>query len=112
MASSFGSSGMGSGMPSGDRPSRGTGRALTADLTAKRPKPSLKKVLPEVWKLAKPRRWLLAGCFVLMIVNKTCALVLPYSFRPLIDRVFTKHQMGLLPSVSYTHLTLPTKRIV
>jgi subfamily B ATP-binding cassette protein MsbA len=86
-------------VPSGDRPSRGTGRALSADLTAKRPKPKLKKVLPEVWKLAKPRRWLLAGCFVLMVVNRTCALVLPFSFRPLIDRVFTKHQMGLLPYI-------------
>ena len=91
--------GMGGGMHSADRPSRGVGRALVADLTAKRPKPNLKKVLPEVWKLAKPRRWLLAGCFVLMVVNRTCALVLPYSSRPLIDLVFTKHRMGLLPYI-------------
>jgi subfamily B ATP-binding cassette protein MsbA len=91
--------GMGGGMGSADRPSRGAGRALSADLTKSRPKPSLKKVMPEVWKLAKPRRWLLAGCFVLMLVNKTCALVLPYSFRPLIDLVFTKHRMGLLPFI-------------
>ena len=91
--------GMGGGMHSADRSSRGTGRSLSADLTAKRPKPKLKKVLPEVWKLAKPRRWLLAGCFVLMVVNRTCALVLPWSFRPLIDRVFTKHQMWLLPYI-------------
>jgi len=62
-------------MHSADRPSRGTGRALAADMTAKRPKPKLKKVLPEVWKLAKPRRLLLAGCFVLMVVNRVCALV-------------------------------------
>ena len=103
MASSFGSSGMGGGMGGGmhsaGRPSRGAGRALVADLTAKRPKPKLKKVLPEVWKLAKPRRWLLAGCFVLMVVNRMCALVLPYSSRPLIDLVFTKHRMGLLPYI-------------
>ena len=91
--------GMGRGMHSADRPSRGVGRALVTDLTAKRPKPNLKKVLPEVWKLAKPRRWLLAGCFVLMVVNRTCALVLPYSSRPLIDLVFTKHRMGLLPYI-------------
>ncbi len=91
--------GMGGGMHSADRPSRGVGRALVADLTAKRPKPNLKKVLPEVWKLAKPRCWLLAGCFVLMVVNRTCALVLPYSFRPLIDLVFTKHRLGLLPYI-------------
>ena len=91
--------GMGGGMHSADRPSRGTGRALAADMTAKRPKPKLKKVLPEVWKLAKPRRLLLAGCFVLMVVNRVCALVLPYSSRPLIDLVFTKHRMGLLPYI-------------
>src|SRR5208283_1568563 len=27
------------------------------------------------------------------------ALVLPWSFRPLIDQVFTKHRMGLLPYI-------------
>ena len=54
---------MGSGMPAGDRPSRGTGRAVVADLTAKRPKPELKKVLPEVIALMKPRKWLIAGSF-------------------------------------------------
>jgi len=48
-------------MKSADRPSRGTGRATAADLTAARPKPKLKKVLPEVWKLMKPRRLLLGG---------------------------------------------------
>ncbi|HUD21670.1 MAG TPA: ABC transporter ATP-binding protein [Acidobacteriaceae bacterium] len=83
-------------MNSADRPSRGTGRALTADLTKSRPKPKLKKVLPEVWKLAKPRRRLLTGCFALMIVNRTCALVLPASFKPLIDLVFYKGRLDLL----------------
>jgi subfamily B ATP-binding cassette protein MsbA len=34
-----------------------------------------------------------------MVVNRTCALVLPYSSRPLIDLVFTKHRMGLLPYI-------------
>jgi subfamily B ATP-binding cassette protein MsbA len=96
MSSSFGSHGMGGGMNSADRPSRGTGRALTADLTKSRPKPKLKKVLPEVWKLAKPRRRLLTGCFALMIVNRTCALVLPASFKPLIDLVFYKGRLDLL----------------
>ena len=32
-----------------------------------------------------------------MIVNRTCALVLPASFKPLIDQVFTKHRTSLLP---------------
>jgi subfamily B ATP-binding cassette protein MsbA len=76
---------------------RGAGRAVAADLTAKRPKPKLKEIWPEIWALVKPRRALLAGCFLLMIINRTCALVLPASFRPLIDQVFTKHRHALLP---------------
>ena len=95
MAPGFGTHGLGGG--AADRPSRGTGRAVAADLTAKRPKPKLKKVLPEVWKLVKPRRWLLGGSFLLMIVNRASGLVLPASTKTLIDKVMYGHQMGLLP---------------
>ena len=91
--SSFGSP----SMPSADRPSRGTGRATAATLTASRPKPKLSKVLPDIWKLVKPRRWLLAGSFGLMIINRASGLVLPASTRYLIDDVMDKHQLGLLP---------------
>jgi ABC-type multidrug transport system fused ATPase/permease subunit len=90
---------MGGGVPSGDRPSRGTGRATSADMTAKRPKPKLKKVLPEVWKLMRPRRWLIAGSFCLMIVNRLCSFVLPLSARTLINGVMVGHNMGLLPKI-------------
>ncbi len=86
-------------MQTADRPSRGTGRATTAGLTAARPKPPLKKVLPEIWKLVRPRRWLLLGSFLLMIVNRASGLVLPASVRYLIDNVMTKHQMGFLPLI-------------
>jgi subfamily B ATP-binding cassette protein MsbA len=84
-------------MPSGDRPSRGAGRALTAELTAKRPKPKLKKVLPEVWKLVKPRRVLLSFSLLLMVINTLCGFVLPQSVRPLIDTVMVGGKTGLLP---------------
>ncbi len=98
--SSFGHSNLGTPrMPSADRPSRGTGRATTASLTASRPKPKLRKVLPEIWKLVKPRRWLLAGSFGLMIINRASGLVLPASTRYLIDDVMDKHQIGLLPLI-------------
>ncbi len=92
MTSNFGSP----GVPTADRPSRGTGRATTAGLTAQRPKPPLKKVLPEVWRLIRPRRWLLLGSFGLMIVNRASGLILPASTRYLIDNVMDKHQIGLL----------------
>ena len=99
MGSSFRTGGMGGGMHTADRGSRGIGRAISADMTAKRPKPKFRDVWPEIWALVKPRRVLLAGCFALMLVNRACALVLPASFKPLIDRVFSHHEMWLLPRI-------------
>ena len=96
MAPGFGAGG---GMHTADRPSRGTGRAVTADLSAKKPKPPLKKVLPEIWKLVKPRWVLLAISFVLMVINRLAGLVLPASTKTLIDKVMVGHQMQLLPWV-------------
>ena len=86
-------------MRSADRPARGTGRAISADLTAARPKPKLKKVLPEVWKLIVPRKWLIAGSFLLMIVNRLCSLVLPISSRPFINDVMKQGRMVELPKI-------------
>jgi ABC-type multidrug transport system fused ATPase/permease subunit len=90
---------MSGGMPSGDRSSRGHGRAQSADLTASRPKPKLKKVMPEVWALIRPRRWILAGSFLLMLVNRLCSFVLPLSARPLINNVMVGRNMKLLPII-------------
>jgi len=56
----------------------------------------LKAVWPEVWKLMRPRRGLLALGFVLMVINKVAGFVLPYSSKFLIDNVVTKGQTGLL----------------
>src|SRR5271154_4336752 len=97
MSSSYGPSSFGGGMKAVDRPSRGTGKATTAALTAARPKPKLKKVLPEVWKLIKPRRLLLGGSFLLMIINRASGLVLPASTKTLIDKVMYGHQLYKLP---------------
>jgi subfamily B ATP-binding cassette protein MsbA len=84
-------------MPRADRPSRGTGKATAADLTKSRPKPKLSKVMPEVWKLVKPRRVVLSISFLLMIVNRASGLVLPGSMRSLIDNVMTRGQLSKLP---------------
>jgi subfamily B ATP-binding cassette protein MsbA len=85
-------------MKAADAPMRGAGRAITAELTAKK-KPKLKDVWPEIWALVKPRMWLLGGAFLLMIVNRASGLVLPALSRPLIDLVMNKHQIGLLPKI-------------
>jgi subfamily B ATP-binding cassette protein MsbA len=58
----------------------------------------LRKVLPEVWKLVRPRRWLLLGGLVLVAINKSASLVLPLSTKFLIDQVMGAHRADrLLP---------------
>ena len=56
----------------------------------------LKAVLPEVWKLLRPRSGLLAVGFVLMVINRLAGFVLPYSSKFLIDDVVGKHHVGML----------------
>jgi ABC-type multidrug transport system fused ATPase/permease subunit len=50
-------------------------------------KPDLKRVMPEVWKLVRPRRWLLAGGLVLMAINRVAGLVLPLSTKYFFDNI-------------------------
>jgi ABC-type multidrug transport system fused ATPase/permease subunit len=72
---------------------------LSTDPTAAPKKPKverLRAILPEVWKLIRPRRALLALGFGLMVINRVAALVLPYSSRFLIDTVVNKHRMDKL----------------
>src|SRR5215469_5182947 len=102
--SSFGPSRVGGGMKAVDRPSRASS-AASAQLTAGRPKPDLKKVMPEIWKLIRPRRLLLAGSFLLMIVNRFSGLILPASTKPLIDKVMYGKNLTLLPYIVGAVLT-------
>src|SRR6201998_496386 len=77
---------------------RGSIRAAAGDLPKK--KPDLKKVLPEVWKLVRPRRWLLLFGLLLMAINRVAGLVLPASTKYLIDTVMRQHHADkLLPLV-------------
>jgi ABC-type multidrug transport system fused ATPase/permease subunit len=63
--------------------------------TAKPPKiQRLKAVWPEVWKLMRPRRGLLALGFLLMVINRVSGFVLPASTKFLIDDVINKHQLA------------------
>lgn len=83
-------------MKAADRPSRGSRGSFDAQ---GRSKPNLKRVLPEMLKLMKPRRLLLGGSFLLMIINRASGLVLPASTRFLIDNVMGKHLLGQLPLI-------------
>jgi ABC-type multidrug transport system fused ATPase/permease subunit len=72
---------------------------------AKTPKiQRLKAVWPEVWKLMRPRRGLLALGFLLMVINKVAGFVLPYSSKFLIDNVVGKNQTGLLRPLVFSVL--------
>src|ERR1700735_4938389 len=97
---SFGTSSMGGGMRA-DRPARSsnTSKALSASMTKARPKPKLQKMLPEVWRLVKPRIGLLSFSFLLMVINRGASFVLPLKLKPLVDQVMGLGQMQLLPRI-------------
>jgi subfamily B ATP-binding cassette protein MsbA len=68
-------------------------------MTKKKKLPPMKRVMPEVMKLVKPRLPLLIFSFFVLIINRVCGLVLPASTRFLIDNVMRQHQMSLLPKI-------------
>jgi subfamily B ATP-binding cassette protein MsbA len=70
--------------------------ATRLDVTPKKKKPNLKAVLPDVWQLIRPRRYLIAGGIVLMGISRACGLVLPWSTRFLVDDVLIKHHTEIL----------------
>ena len=79
--------------------SRSAIRAAAGDQPKK--KTDLKKVMPEVWKLVRPRRWLLLFGLFLMAINRSAGLILPISTKFLIDKVLGPHgdPSKLLPLV-------------
>ncbi len=83
---------------------RGAIRAAAGDPPKK--KPELKKVMPEVWRLVRPRGWLLLFGLVLVAINRLAGLVLPVSTKYFIDVVLNKHHVGrLLPLVGLVFLS-------
>lgn len=73
--------------------------AQPADTGPKR-RPPLKKVMPEVWQLIKPRRWLILFGLVLVGINRMASLVLPLSTKYFIDAILRQHHAGkLLPII-------------
>ena len=87
---------VGAGTHSGRKSESAGGRA-SADRPESKKKPELRKVLPEIWALVRPRRWILTLGLLLMIVNRVSGLVLPYSSGNLFDGVVKQHRIGLLP---------------
>ncbi|HEX7898888.1 MAG TPA: ABC transporter ATP-binding protein [Planctomycetota bacterium] len=57
---------------------------------------SLKSAWPQVWAIVRPRRGLLLGGLLLMLVNRFSGLVLPASAQVLVDDVLSGRRPGLL----------------
>jgi ABC-type multidrug transport system fused ATPase/permease subunit len=75
---------------------RSATRAAAGDDPAKKKKPNLRKVMPEIWKLVRPRRWLLLFGLCLVAVKSAASFVLPMTSKYLLDDVFHQHRRGLL----------------
>jgi ABC-type multidrug transport system fused ATPase/permease subunit len=74
-------------------------RAQDSKAPEKPKKPTMQKlkmVWPDLWKLIRPRRALLAFSFLLMVINRVAGLVLPASSKFLIDDVIVKHHVARL----------------
>ena len=59
----------------------------------------LRNVWPDLREMILPRRRLLAGGLVLMIINRLSGMVLPYSTKFLIDDVITKRRVAMLTPI-------------
>src|SRR6185437_7415026 len=79
--------GLGMGMRAERTPHGRSARAAQAEPPKK--KPSLKKIGPLVWALIKPRKGLIAIGLVLMAINRLAGLVLPFTSKPLLDKVLS-----------------------
>ena len=91
--------GLGMGMRAERSPHGRSARAGQAD--PPKAKPNLKKIWPEIWALIAPRKGLILAGFGLMAINRVAGLVLPYSSKPLLDKVLSSQhaQPGLLPRI-------------
>jgi subfamily B ATP-binding cassette protein MsbA len=79
--------GVGMGMRAEASPHGRTARA--AQSQAPKHKVSVRAILPEAWALVAPRKGLLLGGLVLMIINRVAGLALPYTAKPLLDKVLS-----------------------
>ena len=84
----------------GMRAERTRGRQMRAGAAGEppKPKPSLKKIWPQAVELVAPRKGLLLAGLVLMAINRVAGLAIPYTSKPLIDKVLsTTGDPKLLP---------------
>jgi subfamily B ATP-binding cassette protein MsbA len=89
--------GMGMGMRA-ERSPRGQGTRAGAEPPKK--KTDFRKAMPEIWRLVRPRKWLLLLGLALVAINRVAGLTLPWVSRPFVNLVLTKHESDkLIPLV-------------
>jgi subfamily B ATP-binding cassette protein MsbA len=80
----------GSGLNMGMRAER-TVRSKSASADPPKKKTDYRKVMPEVWRLVRPRKWLLLLGLLLVAINRVAGLVLPFVSRPFVNKVLRGH---------------------
>jgi ABC-type multidrug transport system fused ATPase/permease subunit len=76
-------------MPNAERGGGHRARAQAAGLPKK--KTDFRKAMPEIWKLVRPRKYLLLLGLLLVAINRVAGLTLPFLSKPFVDQVLTKH---------------------
>lgn len=81
---------------------RGAGRhARTRSSGDAKKKTNFRKAMPEIWRLVRPRKWLLLLGLLLVAINRVAGLVLPFLSKPFVSQILTRHQMNrLMPLVA------------
>jgi ABC-type multidrug transport system fused ATPase/permease subunit len=91
------SGGMGMGMRA-ERTAHGRSARTLSDPGKK--KTDFRKAMPEIWRLVRPRKWLLLLGLLLVAINRVAGLVLPFVSRPFVNLVLRQHQSAkLMPLV-------------
>jgi subfamily B ATP-binding cassette protein MsbA len=85
----------GSGLNMGMRAER-TVRSKSASADPPKKKTDYRKVMPEVWRLVRPRKWLLLLGLLLVAINRVAGLVLPFVSRPFVNKVLRGHDGAAL----------------
>ncbi len=91
------------GMRADRSPHGRSARAAQAELSKK--KTDYRKALPEIWRLVRPRKWVLLLGLVLVALNRVAGLTLPFVARPFVNLVIRGHQGGkLMPIVTAVYV--------
>jgi ABC-type multidrug transport system fused ATPase/permease subunit len=68
------------------------GRGVRAQGETPKKKVDFRKAMPEIWRLVRPRKWLLLLGLALVAINRVAGLTLPFVSRPFVNDVLRRHE--------------------